>query len=255
MNGLHEQHHAKRTSINELLNPVANGPAAAADLDDAYAPPQLAGLPSPPYAAPPHAQRVQHGVSPYSINPSGTSFSLRAASWDHAHESELARRDDGEPSSSCRYAAPAPSHAHPAHAAHQPPPHPLYAEQYQRPRPVGEHANYGIDVQPWTPVQHDHAPYGAHVLTPMYSDERTGALLAVLVALCSLCAVLTDVSCSHPRRFWPQECVLPVPARARLAISRIAPRRLPPARAIRPGRDGDGLRCQWLLPCYPWNPN
>ena len=41
---------------------------------------------------------------------------------------------------------------------------------------MGEPANYGIDVSSWTPSSHEHSPYGAQILTPMYSDERTGPL-------------------------------------------------------------------------------
>lgn len=190
MNGLHEQNH-KRTSINELLNPVANGPASGS-LDPSYNPAQLGPIPSPPYASSPHGQRVPP-VPPYSLDPARTSFNLRAASWDQSSESEMGRRQDGESSSSCRYgsASSQPHHAHP----HQPPPHPVYADQYLRPRPVGEPANYGIDVSPWTPNSHEHSPYGAQMLTPMYSDERTGVQSS---------ALLVAIHSAHRRRRVPQ---------------------------------------------------
>ena len=166
MNNLHEQNH-KRTSINELLNPVANGPASGS-LDGSYGPAQLAAIPSPPYASSSHGQ---HRYQP-SLAAAGTPFSLRAANWDQSSESDMASRQDGESSTSCRYGSAASSHP----APHQSPPHPVYADPYHRSRPVGEPANYGIDVSPWTPASHEHSPYGAHVSSPMYPDERTGGL-------------------------------------------------------------------------------
>jgi [histone H3]-dimethyl-L-lysine9 demethylase len=172
MNGLHEQNH-KRTSINELLNPVANGPAAAASLEGPYTQAQLGGMANPPYAS---APRVPAAASSYHspLGVPGSSFSLRAASWDRSggNENDLGRREDGEPSSSCRYASanPSPHHAHP-------PPHPVYADPYHRSRPVGEPANYGIDVSPWTP--NAHSPYSAQILAPIYSDDRTGAFASL----------------------------------------------------------------------------
>ncbi|KIP09216.1 hypothetical protein PHLGIDRAFT_343871 [Phlebiopsis gigantea 11061_1 CR5-6] len=163
MNNLHEQNH-KRTSINELLNPVANGPAAGS-LDGSYSPAQLAAIPSPPYASSSHGQQRYHS----SLAAAGTPFSLRAASWDQSPDGDMASRQDAESSTSCRYAS---ASSHPA--PHQSPPHPVYADPYHRSRPVGEPANYGIDVSPWTPASHEHPPYGAHVPSPIYSDERTG---------------------------------------------------------------------------------
>lgn len=170
MNGLHDQNH-KRTSINELLNPVANAPASGS-LDPAYSPPPLGTIPSPPYA---HAPRVPTASSYHSGMSSapGSSFSLRAASWDHASssESEVGRSQAAESPTACRYAS-GNSHPHQAHS-HQSQPHAPYPDQYHRSRLVGEPANYGIDIASWTPNPH-HPHYGAQILTPMYSDERTG---------------------------------------------------------------------------------
>lgn len=164
MNSLHEQNH-KRTSIPELLNPVANG-SPPADLNGQYGAAPLNGMGNPSYAP----QRVP-AAGPYH-NPVGapsSSFSLRAAEWDQAggNDGELGRREDGgEASSSCRYTTANPN----GHHAHSPP-HPAYQEPYHRSRPVGEPANYGIDISPW-PAAHN--AYGAQMLTTVYPDERAG---------------------------------------------------------------------------------
>ncbi|EKM59423.1 uncharacterized protein PHACADRAFT_249898 [Phanerochaete carnosa HHB-10118-sp] len=172
MNGLHEQNH-KRTSINELLNPVANVPASGS-LDSSYSPPQLGVMPNPSYVHAPRAPTASSYHSGMSSAP-GSSFSLRAASWDHAstNEGEVGRGQAAESPSDCRYAA---GNSHPqSHQAHphqsQSQPHAPYPEQYQRSRPVGEPANYGIDVAHWAP---SHLHYGAQMLTPLYQDDRAG---------------------------------------------------------------------------------
>ncbi len=168
MNGLHDNPH-KRTSITELLNPVASSPSGS--LDAQYGSNQLNGLPSPSYGPSPHQQ---HMVAPPSFHPSlgapGSSFSLRAASWDQAsNENQLGsqRRQDTEPSS-CRYGSP---------ASHQVNSHPVYPEHYQRPRAVDEPSpNYSMDVSPWSPNSHEQSPtssYNAAMVSPIYSDELT----------------------------------------------------------------------------------
>ncbi|PSR71835.1 hypothetical protein PHLCEN_2v12336 [Hermanssonia centrifuga] len=168
MNGLHDNPH-KRTSITELLNPVASSPSGS--LDAQYGSNQLNGLPSPSYGPSPHQQ---HMVAPPSFHPSlgapGSSFSLRAASWDQAsNENQLGsqRRQDTEPSS-CRFGSP---------ASHQVNSHPVYPEHYQRPRAVDEPSpNYSMDVSPWSPNSHEQSPtssYNAAMVSPIYSDERT----------------------------------------------------------------------------------
>lgn len=168
MNGLHDNAH-KRTSINELLNPVASS-SPSGSLDAAYSPSQLN---SSSYASP-HQQHVSPSPSHYAMNGgAGSSFSLSPASWDHASsENQLAtqRRQETEAStSSCRYGS---SGSH----SHQPNSHSVYPDQYQRPRTADEPSNYGMDVT-WSPASHESSPaipYAGQMVPAMYSDDRGG---------------------------------------------------------------------------------
>ncbi|KAF7790867.1 hypothetical protein EIP86_001825 [Pleurotus ostreatoroseus] len=184
MNGLHDNAH-KRTSITELLNPVGSS-SPTASLDGSYGSPQLNTLSSASYV--PAQQQQQQHVSPpssYPMNSSGSSFSLRAASWDRTSTDAAmsAQRRQQEPeasTSACRYGSSTPhSNSHPS--SHQPNSHSVYPEQYQRPRPVDEPANYGIDVS-WSPSSHEHAQplaYGAQLVTPVpqmvYAQDRSAS--------------------------------------------------------------------------------
>ena len=165
MNGLHDQGH-KRTSINELLNPVASAPQSHIDQHPAYNQAQLQSLSAPQYIQAPHQQHVSAPPSyPPQIHPAGSSFSLRAASWDHRSQEGLnPRRQDSDSAPSCRYG---PQHVNS---------HPVYPEQYSRPpRPADEPSNYTIDVPPWPNSHEPHTvPYAHQVIAPMYTDERGG---------------------------------------------------------------------------------
>lgn len=168
MNSLHDQGH-KRTSINELLNPVASAPPGHLDQHPSYAPNQLQALSPQGYIPAAHHQHVSAPPSyPPQIHTPGSSFSLRAASWDHrAQEGINSRRQEADPAASCRY-TPQPVNSHPG-----------YQEQYSRPvRPADEPSNYSIDVPPW-PNSHEHhnIPYPHPVVAPMYTDERGGESL------------------------------------------------------------------------------
>ncbi|KAJ3520795.1 hypothetical protein NM688_g9112 [Phlebia brevispora] len=180
MNGLHDNAH-KRTSITELLNPVASSSSPSGSLDASYSSPQLNNLSSGSYASAPQQQHVSPSTSHYPMSGTGSSFSLRAASWDHTStESPISTQRRQEPeasSSSCRYGSSTPHSG--AHASsHQPNSHSVYAEQYQRPRPVDETANFGMDVS-WSPSPHEHPqpiPYGAQLVSPVtpmvYTEDR-----------------------------------------------------------------------------------
>ncbi|CCM03365.1 uncharacterized protein FIBRA_05494 [Fibroporia radiculosa] len=146
VNALHDAHAHKRTSINELLNPIT-APAAL----DHYNPTQLPSLAS--FLAPHH---LQPGPAPYPS--AASSFSLRAASWDHAAKD--GHRPDSDPNA-CRYA---------------PPSHPLYQDSFSRPpRPLDEAPSYGIDVPTWPPsAEPPNSSYPPPALPSIYSDERTG---------------------------------------------------------------------------------
>lgn len=174
MNGLHDHQH-KRTSITELLNPVAATPSGS--LDPSFNANQLSGIGVSQYVQNSHQAHVG-GPGPYhpSLGAAGSSFSLRAASWDHGQgeNQTAARRSEGDTASpTCQYGAGNSSRPH------QSPPHhgPAYPDQYQqRPRMADPPANYGPDVQSWPHNSHEHPPvqYGAPVLSPVYSDERSG---------------------------------------------------------------------------------
>lgn len=179
MNSLHDHNH-KRTSITELLNPIAATPASS--IDSYTNSTQLPSL---------HAQYLSSSQSHHNSQPSayapqqigsGSSFSLRAASWDHGTKDDLAvRRPESDPSA-CRYTSTVQSH-------------PLYPEPVTRvPRPMDEQPNYGIEVGLWPP-SHDttnvsYAP-GPQMIAPVYSEERTGKRRFLsLGCLCPLSAVV-----------------------------------------------------------------
>ncbi|KAI0771994.1 Clavaminate synthase-like protein [Trametes elegans] len=167
MNNLHDvSAHNKRTSINELLNPVGATssyphqqlPSLSAALQ--YAP----NIPSHRHAPPPPQYQQPPPQQQPPIN-SGPQFSLRAANWEPAKE-ELAqaqRRPESDPAA-CRFNPP----SMPQHAP--------YADNYSRhARPVGEAPHYSMEVQTW-PSSHEtpSAAYGPPMMSPVYSDERAG---------------------------------------------------------------------------------
>ncbi|KAI0080657.1 hypothetical protein K474DRAFT_1614902 [Panus rudis PR-1116 ss-1] len=174
---LHDQSH-KRTSIDQLLNPVASGPSSHLDPRSVYASNQLPNLAnSVAYLPASHQQHVSPPSSyPPNIHQAGT-FRLSAASWDaRAVEERMPNRHpDLDSSSSCRYtAAPGPSSAQASHAVYS---EPHYHRQPQRNGDAEPSTSYQpVNVSSWpqpqeTPnISYNHAP-----VTPMYSDERTGA--------------------------------------------------------------------------------
>ncbi|CAL1701506.1 unnamed protein product [Somion occarium] len=173
---IHEQAHNKRTSIDQLLNPVGSQ-AAAAPLDSrsVYASNQLPNLtpPNVAYLPPNHQQHVSAPPSyPPSMHQQPGSFRLSAASWDHGVDERMpGRHHDLDNSTSCRF-QPGPSSVHS---------HPSYPEQsyprHQRPIESEPPTNYSnMDVQPWSNSQDaPNVQYSGHgVMPPTYSDERNG---------------------------------------------------------------------------------
>ncbi|KAH9850033.1 Clavaminate synthase-like protein [Lenzites betulinus] len=172
---------SKRTSINQLLNPVASSP-----LQPPYGTQQLPSLSAAlQYAPHPHAHpHHPQALPPYPPPPQqpqldpGTQFSLRAANWESPKDDLAPRRADQE-LAPCRYTpAPLPpqqqqQHQQPHH--HQPPP--AYVDTYARhPRPVAEAPHYSMEAQTW-PSSHETpaGSYGPPMMSPVYADERPGA--------------------------------------------------------------------------------
>lgn len=142
MNALHDL--SKKTSINSLLNP-----------QEASAFPASVG-------ANPGQPHDNQGVIYATSFSNGSSFHLRAASWDSANE---AKRKAENSTNGHR-------HLHP----HQ---HIPSAEMYSdshAPRIVRDRMDdiqsYAIEGQVWQPDVAN-IPYGASVVPPMYSAERT----------------------------------------------------------------------------------
>lgn len=172
---LHEQAHNKRTSIDQLLNPVASQQAAPIDPRSVYAPNQLSNLPPPnvAYLPPNHQQHVSAPPSyPPSMQQPG-SFRLSAASWDQGAEERVsARHHELDSSSACRY-QPGPSsvHSHPSY------PEQSYPRQLRQgesqPEPPSEYPNMTVQ-QPWSPPQYPPpVQYNGHnVVSPSYSPEQ-----------------------------------------------------------------------------------
>ncbi|RDX53605.1 Clavaminate synthase-like protein [Lentinus brumalis] len=162
MNHLHDPHvHNKRTSINELLNPV--GATSSSSLQQQqYNQQQLPSLAAAlQYPHPSHAQPPQQYPQQSQMN-AGAQYSLRAASWEHKQEELDPRRPESD-KGSYRYT--------------QMPPLPVYADNYPRqPRPAQEApSHYSMDAaQSWSS---SHETPSANYVPPMmpqvYPDERS----------------------------------------------------------------------------------
>jgi lysine-specific demethylase 3 len=162
MNNLADSH--KRTSISQLLNPLA-----AQDGSAAFSPAQLPNLPDS--IGPNQVQQDQQGVPPYHPSFSnGSSFNLRAANWELPEDATKRKPENG---------ATAPRHYHqPQMNAPD-----VFVDQHGprmvRPPRMDDSNNYAMDGQMWPPQQDGvHMPYGTPVISPMYSDERTGEFYA-----------------------------------------------------------------------------
>jgi hypothetical protein len=148
MNGLNDSN--KRTSISQLLNPASRETTSFASRQ------ALTSINS--------VQPQQQQQPSQYQNSFQNSFHLRAASWDQVHDDPTKRRSDNGTSSSRTY--------------HHPQMNPVdvYGEHPPRPR-LDDPNNFAMDgpVPVWTPA-HEIAniAYGAPVIPPMYSDERTG---------------------------------------------------------------------------------
>ncbi|TBU31981.1 Clavaminate synthase-like protein [Dichomitus squalens] len=167
MNSMHDPHvHNKRTSINELLNPVS---ATSSSLGHPYGRQQLPSLSaalqySQHHHLPPPSQYSQH--PPPQINP-GPQFSLRAANWESSKD-ELGPAGRSESDAApCRYSS-----------SSSAPSHPMYADTYPRhARPVEDTPHYSMEAtQSWSSSHETpSASYGAPMMSPVYSDERAAA--------------------------------------------------------------------------------
>ncbi|OJT13379.1 Lysine-specific demethylase 3A [Trametes pubescens] len=172
MNNMHDASgHNKRTSINELLNPV--GATSSSSLaPPSYGHQQLPSLSAAlQYAPPPHTHHHAQPPPQYPPPPQqpqvngGPPYSLRAASWDSSKDEQGPRRIEPEVAPPCRY-PPAPQQQHSA-----------YADTYARhARPGGEAPPYSMEGPTWTSSHETpSASYGPPMMSPVYSDERTAA--------------------------------------------------------------------------------
>lgn len=190
MNGMHD----KRTSISQLLNPSSDSSAFPH-------PTHLPGLSPPPGVS--QYQHLPHlPQGPYPQQPdSGSSFHLRAASWEPVNDDPNApkRRPDAGP---------------PTGRSYQMPPQ-MYVEMngdisQRQPRPgMDGHGNFTMPTGPW-PQQPDvsSVTYGSPIVAPMYSDERTcerKSTLHVLVRLPESKSVLS----SNSKRLSSKQSVSP----------------------------------------------
>jgi [histone H3]-dimethyl-L-lysine9 demethylase len=146
----------RRTSISQLLNPLANVAEQSS-----FAVPQNSSLSGAvgPTQLPEDQQPAQ---APYNQE---ATFNLRAASWDHV-------QDDNNPNKRKPENGTAPSRVY-----HPSPMNPTEGFGDHGPRAarrVDEAGNY-VDTAMWSP-SHEIAsmPYGTTAIAPMYSDERTG---------------------------------------------------------------------------------
>lgn len=161
MNTLHDQGH-KRTSINELLNPVAAAPSQHLEPHPAYSSAQIPAIAS-------YLPHQQHVASSAVYNPSSmhSSFSLRAANWENGAGDPMARRHDADTAQNCRYTPSVPQHP--------------YADQHyprQAPRSVDEpQPVYGNGPTSWPGPHEPQAvalQFGQPIMAAAYTDDRTG---------------------------------------------------------------------------------
>lgn len=143
----------KRTSISQLLNPLG---AVSSMPSPPRVPTASSLVPSAPLQ---NGQGIQQDAS--SLHAPGSSFQLRSASWEQGGDDQSpSRRTDG----------PDPS---------RPFPYSPFSEGYgadaRAIRSRDGPSNFTVPNGPW-PVAHEvsNIPYGSSIITPMYSDERTG---------------------------------------------------------------------------------
>jgi [histone H3]-dimethyl-L-lysine9 demethylase len=137
----------RRTSISQLLNPLAN----TSHEESPSSPSRAPGIPS---ALPQNGHHDhQDGSAP------GASFQLRSASWELGQGPK--RTDGPDPSRPYHYSPFSNEYTSDARAA--------------RPRDGGNISGPSGPSGAW-PAPHEvsNMPYGTPVLAPMYSDERTG---------------------------------------------------------------------------------
>ncbi|CDO74624.1 hypothetical protein BN946_scf184325.g11 [Trametes cinnabarina] len=188
MNNIHEANaHSKRTSINELLNPVRAAPSSSfnssSSLNSSYSHhphphPQSQQLPSlsaalqysHPHSHPQHVGQPspQYVPQQHQSHMNGPPYSLRAANWEAAKEEQLDSRTSDQDNNSCRY----PSSSAPL--PHNPT---AYPDNYARhPRPLPEAPHYGMPVQTWSSSHEPPSPaYGPPMMSPVYSDDHRSA--------------------------------------------------------------------------------
>ncbi|KAH7916108.1 hypothetical protein BJ138DRAFT_996348 [Hygrophoropsis aurantiaca] len=157
MNGLHDSH--KRTSISQLLNPSSDSSSSysnAVQLPSLSAPAGLSQYHNP--------QNNSQGGYGQPIE-AGSSFHLRAASWDQVNEDQSAvkrRLENGPPGRSYQM--------HPQMYSD------VNAEMNSRQTRIRmeEPGSFGMAGSSW-PAQPEvsNVSYGSPVMAPMYSDERT----------------------------------------------------------------------------------
>jgi lysine-specific demethylase 3 len=157
MNSIHDP--SKKTSINSLLNPEASSAAAFSN--------HISNL--APALSPNHVPQHAPQMDPYTgsfVN--GASFHLRAADW-----SDKRKVENGATSAQRHYQQP-PIDSSEVYAEAQ---HPRMARQ-----PVDEPGNTYTSMadEVWQPPMH----YGAPVIAPLYSDERTGQYKRPVIRFC-----------------------------------------------------------------------
>ncbi|OSC98672.1 Clavaminate synthase-like protein [Trametes coccinea BRFM310] len=184
MNNIHDANaHSKRTSINELLNPVGATPSSSLTSSYPHHHPghhqQLPSLSaalqySHPHSHPHHAAQQQQPQypppPPHQSQMNGPQFSLRAANWESAaaKDEQLGPRRPDQDNPSCRYSSSSSSLPH----------HPTaYPDNYARhPRPVLEAPHYGMPVPTWPSSHEPPSPaYGPPMMSPVYADDHRSA--------------------------------------------------------------------------------
>jgi [histone H3]-dimethyl-L-lysine9 demethylase len=155
MNGsVHDPHAHKRTSINELLNPVASSAINH-------------GIPhqSPPYSNGNYPQNTSYThpsmpPPPHHRAANGTAYKLNPASWD-GNDHDRQRVEHMPPPR--------------GYAPGAVPPHGLYPEYHSHVPRSQEESFSEPPVWPSPPGRVDSlSTYGSPTITQSYSDERTG---------------------------------------------------------------------------------
>ncbi|EGO01531.1 hypothetical protein SERLA73DRAFT_166071 [Serpula lacrymans var. lacrymans S7.3] len=158
MNGMHDSH--KRTSISQLLNPLGTSHESSSYSPSVQLPSISSTTALSPYQ---HSHQAPQGAFNAPVE-SGSSFHLRAASWDHVTDDQGIPKRKGDNVGATARSYHMPPHSYADVGDHGP--------RQVRSR-MDDSGNYAMASSGWPPPDTSNMSYGPSMVAPMYSDERT----------------------------------------------------------------------------------